>query len=114
MAYKGNHYTVASSVHFNEAIKDFLVACGWTLEGPSTNLTTRQAQDDDHAHILGWFLKSTGEDGQQDIHIHLGLQRGYKASRNPMADFAYLVGDHLNVGATSFALDDVSKFSNNG
>jgi len=113
MAYKGNHYTVASAQHLLETIKDFLVACGWSTIGPSADLAARQAQDDEHAHILGWFLHSDGEDGQQDIHMHMSTNKGHQ-TRTIGCDFTYLNGDHLDVGATSFAVDDASLFVDGG
>jgi hypothetical protein len=109
MAYKGKHYTVSSAQHLIETIKDFLVTCGWSTVGPSVDLASRQAQDDEHAHILGWFLKSAGEDGQQDIHMHMSPNKGYQG-RGIGCDFAYLDGDHTDTLATSFLVDDSSIF----
>lgn len=72
MAYKGKHVQVASSIHLIEEIKDFLVNdCGWSLQGPTASLVERQGQDDEHAHMLGWFLHSTGEDGNNDLNLHM-------------------------------------------
>lgn len=86
MAYKGTHYQVASSIHMIEKIKDFLVACGWTLQGPSTN---PGAQDDADSHLLGWFLHSDGEDGQKDINLHMQIGDGYN-DRSPGGVWSYL------------------------
>lgn len=89
MAFKGKHYQVASSVHLIEAIKDFLITCDWTLEGPTATPTDRQNQDDEHAHILGWFLHSVGEDGQQDLNLHMVLGKAAD-TREPQGIWDYL------------------------
>lgn len=70
MAYKYKTVTVKDASFLSEELKDFLVDdCGWTDESPS-------GQDDemgagDYHGILGHFLKSTGEDGNDDIYLHL-------------------------------------------
>jgi hypothetical protein len=111
MAYKGKHYQVPSAMHLIETIKDFLVSCGWTTVGPSTDLASRQAQDDEHAHILGWFLHSNGEDGQQDLHMHMHVNRGYNIM--PIGtEFSYLNGA-INDSVTTIPVDDGSLFTNN-
>lgn len=75
MAYKGKHILVNSTLDFNKKLAEFLVNdCGWIHDpnSPTKDLTARTAQDDKHAFKLGWFLKSNGEDGNQDIPIHIG------------------------------------------
>lgn len=102
MAYKGAHYQVPSAVHLVETIKDFLVACGWVLEGPTATLTDRQNQDDEHAHILGWFLHSDGEDGQQDINLHLHFA-GSTTDASPGWTYSYLASS-VSPGDGAFPL----------
>jgi hypothetical protein len=75
MAYKGKHVLCNSTLDFNTKLKDFLVdECGWIHDpaSPTIDLTARTAQDDKHGFILGWFLKSNGEDGNQNIPMHIG------------------------------------------
>jgi hypothetical protein len=74
MSYYGKHVVVNSAVDLNKKLKDFLVSCGWVLEGPTDTEPHRIAQEDKHAFILGWFLRSNGEDGKKDIPIHIGWQ----------------------------------------
>lgn len=119
MAYKGSHYQVPSAIHLAETIKDHLVSCGWTLDGPTKDLTSRQAQDDEHAHILGWFLRSTGEDGNNDIAMHI-ICRDQNSWRAPGPVYDYLqnaggisntdVTIELSPGrGTDFSANDVIK-----
>lgn len=75
MAYKGKHVLVNSSLDFNKKLAEWLVnEVGWIHDpnSPTKDLTARTAQDDKHAFKLGWFLKSNGEDGNQNIPIHIG------------------------------------------
>lgn len=59
---------IISSSHLNDEIFDFLVNdCGWTDKTPT-------GQDDQNGMILGRWLRSPGEDGIQDIHLHLHLR----------------------------------------
>lgn len=110
MAYKGKSVVVASASHLVTELKDFLLTCGWTLEGPSTNPA---AQDDAEGLILGWFLKSTGEDTAQDIHIHLGVAR--HASTVLYATFDYLTeSGGIDAAATDFAVQDGGNFEAGG
>jgi hypothetical protein len=77
MAYKGKHILVNSALDFNKRLVDWLVnEVGWAHDpnSPTIDLTARTAQDDKHAFKLGWFLKSNGEDGNQNIPIHIGWQ----------------------------------------
>lgn len=87
MAYKGKSVVVASASHLISELKDFMITCGWALEGPSAG--TGPADNDDlEGLILGWFLSSAGEDTAQDLHVHLGVA---KEARLPdFADFSYL------------------------
>lgn len=82
MAHKGNHYEIKGALDFIGKLKDFMVACGWQLVGPTDTEPNRIAQDDKHAHILGWFLNSNGEDGSKDQHVHLHWGEG-PSSRLP-------------------------------
>ena len=75
MAYKGKHVLCNSTLDFNTKLKDFLVDdCGWSHDpaSPTKDPTACLAQDDKHGFILGWFLKSNGEDGNQNIPMHIG------------------------------------------
>jgi len=79
MAYKGKHILCNSVLDFNKKLKDFLVdECGWMHDPASPTRTSGEciAQDDKHGFILGWFLKSNGEDGNQNIPMHIGWQSG--------------------------------------
>jgi len=106
MAYKGKSVVVASASHLVTELKDFLLTCGWTLEGPSTNPA---AQDDAEGLILGWFLKSTGEDTAQDIHIHLGV--GQKSGNVTFATFDYLIeSGGIDAAATDFDVQNGGNF----
>ena len=99
MAFKGKHVLCNSTVDFTTKLKDFLVnECGWihdpaspTRDGPGGlgDDTYRIAQEDKHAFILGWFLKSNGEDGNQNIPLHIGTWN-YNNNRRWQSDFAYL------------------------
>lgn len=77
MSFKGNHYTFHNCIEARDIIKDFLVACGWQLVGPTDTEPHRIAQDDKHARILGWFLQSNGEDGNKDLNFHLSTGYDY-------------------------------------
>ena len=77
MSYKANHYAIHNCIEARDFIKDFLVACGWQLVGPTDTEPHRIAQDDKHARILGWFLQSNGEDGNRDLHLHLSTGYDY-------------------------------------
>lgn len=90
MAYKGKTVTVHSSSHFVTELKDFMITCGWAVEGPSTD---PGAQDDDEGFILGWFLSSAGEDTDQDLHVHLGVNKDFENQE-------FVNFDYLNVGGT--------------
>lgn len=106
MAYKGKSVVVASASHLITELKDFLLTCGWTLDGPSTNPA---AHDDDEGLILGWFLKSDGEDSAQDIHIHLGVSKSYWS--NLFAKFDYLAeSGGITDTTTDFAVQDGTLF----
>jgi len=70
MSYKFKQVTVASNSHLVDEINLVLLAAGWTDETPA-------GQDDQNGLILGHFLKSTGEDGNQNILAHLGLNQDY-------------------------------------
>jgi len=75
MAYKGKHVLCNSTLDFTKKLKDFLVdECGWIHDpaSPTKDPTACLAQDDKHGFILGWFLKSNGEDGNQNIPMHIG------------------------------------------
>jgi len=75
MAFKGKHVLCNSTADFCKKLADFLVTdCGWIHDpnSPTKDLTARTAQEDKHAFILGWFLKSNGEDGNQNIPLHIG------------------------------------------
>ena len=75
MAYKGKHVLCNSTLDFTKKLKDFLVDdCGWSHDpaSPTKDPTACLAQDDKHGFILGWFLKSNGEDGNQNIPMHIG------------------------------------------
>ncbi len=64
-----------------------MVTCGWALEGPSAG-SGPVDNDDVEGLILGWFLSSTGEDTNQDLHMHLGVAQ--EARLPDFADFSYL------------------------
>jgi hypothetical protein len=72
MSYKGKSFLASSVADLMKTVKDFALLCGWTVEGPSTD---PGAQDDPNGHILGWFLTSTGEDSQSDLHVHLAVSK---------------------------------------
>lgn len=79
---------IISASHLNDEIFDFLVNdCGWTDKTPT-------GQDDQNGMILGRWLRSPGEDGIQDIHMHLHLRASDYA---PWPQHTYLNG----------AIDDV-------
>jgi len=105
MAYKGKAVTVASASHLVTEVKDFMLACGWTLEGPSTDPA---AQDDDDGLMLGWFLKSTGENGTDDIKVHLGLNTGRDGQE--FADCTYLSAGVTDTD-TSLPVQDASAYT---
>jgi hypothetical protein len=107
MSYKGKLYNCHNSIEIIEAIKDTLVAAGWSLVGPSTDLASRQAQDDEHAHILGWFLQSNGESGQDDIPIHLSVNHT-RSSKHVGPPFTFLNGAITDPDATTITVDDTS------
>jgi len=112
MAYKGKHVLCNSTVDFTKKLKDFLVNdCGWihdpaspTRDGPGGlgDDTYRTAQDDKHAHILGWFLKSNGEDGLQNIPLHLGTM-SIQSPQGWCPDLAYLAAG-ISASDTSISL----------
>ncbi len=111
MAHKGSHYQVASAIHLVEVIKDHLLTSGWTLTGPTDTLSNRQAQDDEHAHILGWFLHSDGESGNADNHMHL-LCGDSETDRNPGTTFSYLkTGVAIGAGTFELPTGEGSKWS---
>lgn len=88
MSYQGKSIVAASVSHFITELKDFMVTdCGWSLHGPSAGAGPTNSDDADGL-ILGWFLQSTGEDTNQDIHVHLGVNQ--TTSSKQYADFDYL------------------------
>lgn len=97
MPYKGKHVLCNSTVDFAKKLKDFLVdECGWIHDpaSPTIDLTARTAQDDKHAHILGWFLKSNGEDSNQNIPLHIGTM-SIQSPQGWCPDLAYLAAGIL-------------------
>ena len=110
MAYKGKHVVVQSCVHFIEELRDFLVQCGWSRIGPSEDQAAMDAQDDSYGHILGHFLHSNGEDGNQDIPIHLGTIRGYQ-SANIGSSFSFL-SSGIDDSTTTVPVDDGTQYEN--
>jgi len=114
MAYKFKTVTVNNFSQLNEELRDFLVSdVGWTDETPS-------GQDDemgagDYHGILGTFLRSSGEDGNQDIRLHLHQEQSdddatveYRTGRLPA--FSYLSGT-LAIGASSVSVDDDTELA---
>lgn len=101
MAYKGTHYSVNNCFDVINRLKDFLVACGWQLVGPTDTEAHRIAQDDKHAKILGWFLNSNGEDGNKDLHVHLSTTKDYNTRSHT---WWY---DWLTAGITAVQTDNI-------
>jgi hypothetical protein len=98
MPYKGKSFLVASSSHLVDEIVDFLSDmsadggggnCGWTREGPSYNQASMDAQDDDFGCILGYFLRSNGEDGQGDLVMHIGHYSHSSVGSSTGPSYAY-------------------------
>jgi hypothetical protein len=114
MAYKGKVYTsfLGSAYHQIEIIRDFLLACGWKLVGPTATAAMRTAQDDLHGHILGWYLHSNGEDGTKDLHLHMGVQED---SASPMScpSYSYLSAN-IDDTVTTIPVNDSSVFAATG
>lgn len=105
MSFKGKHVLCNSSVDLCKKLADFLVNdCGWIHDpnSPTRDLSARTAQEDKHAFILGWFLKSNGEDGTQNIPLHIGTWN-YNNNRLWHSDLHYLSAG-ISSSATSIAL----------
>lgn len=108
MAYKFKTVTVNDASFLLEELKDFLVTdCGWTDETPS-------GQDDemgagDFHSILGHFLRSDGEDGNDDICMHL-FNAGYAVSTGYVQSHIWPEFSYLSSGISdtdmSAAIDD--------
>lgn len=110
MAYKFKTVTVNDPTKMLEELRDFLVTdVGWTDESPS-------GQDDemgagDYHGVLGTFLRSAGEDGNQDVCLHLRTEymSDYTYPRFGASyvhpQFSYLSGT-LAIGASSVTVDD--------
>lgn len=113
MAYKGNPYQTKSCLLALDAMKDFLVACGWVLVGPTDTEAHRIAQDDPFAHILGWFLQSNGEDGAQDLHLHLYAADDYD-SRGPQKTYNWLADDITISQTDNIPVYDATNFNAGG
>ena len=108
MAYKFKTVTVNDSSFLLEALKDFLVTdCGWTDESPA-------GQDDEigagsfHG-VLGHFLRSSGEDGNDDLCMHLfnaGYTGGNTVRSHLWPAFSYLAAGIGPTDGTATVDDD--------
>lgn len=112
MSYKVKTVTVKDSSFLMEELKDFLVDdCGWTDETPS-------GQDDemgagDYHGILGHFLRSAGEDGTDDLCLHLyGMMPSTESSRYWQSfifpPYSYLTSGINETDATADIDDDAT------
>lgn len=104
MAYKFKAVTVASNSHLVDEIKTVLLAAGWTDETPT-------GQDDPNGFALGHFLKSTGEDGNQNILGHLGLNVDYVGQA--FVPITYLI-DAIDDSQVTFDVLDSTKMGTSG
>jgi len=114
MAYKFKAVTVNNWSALNEALRDFLVTdVGWTDETPA-------GQDDemgagDFHSIIGHFLRSDGEDGNQDVCVHLGAMQPSDYSYDYYRDWvlppvSYL-SSGIGTGDVSATVDDGTEYS---
>jgi len=114
MAYKYKTVTVADPTLFLQELRDFLVDdCGWTDETPS-------GQDDemganDYHGILGYFLKSTGEDSDTDVRAHLFTAQKTDFANNRWNNMVFPAVSYLSAAlsdsGTSVSVDDGTPFS---
>lgn len=115
MAYQGKHILAKGALDFNKQLKDFLLECGWEHDeySPTDTEPHRIAQEDKDAFILGWFLRSTGEDGKKDIPIHIGWQTRANTSRGYKGTTTYLTENPLSDSDVAISVKGITGFSNN-
>jgi len=104
MAYKGKSVLVASGSHLMNEVRDFLVSCGWSDDTPT-------GQDDQNGMILGYFLSSTGESGNDQHYFYLSVNDDYTGVGR--VDIDYLASAITDTD-TTVSLNDASSFSTSG
>lgn len=105
MAYKGKAIHCKSASHIIEELADWLVNdVGWIDDTPA------DPTDPDN-FIRGHFLRSTGEDGDKDILIHLGLNQNTAGSA--FVPCTYL-DSALSATGDSVTVKDIDFFHETG